>query len=228
MIPSASGFLYPYDLTIIPQSTNPGTQANLASALDEEAPINLRTDDPLNADREILAELGFTPNDQQIESIRASHTTGVDTHADGGARESDTAASFGLTLDRLTRASVQRLTYAYINALGTDADQDGLRDRVPELAKALVFMDLNDKDPELINANEFIAEFVDQNLDVVQHLTALQSVMDAIDLLELTPYEIEHAKKQLLTRLAPVSLDPDHVYQRWYAPRASKLAINRD
>jgi hypothetical protein len=52
--------------------------------------------------------------------------------------------------------------------------------------------------------------------------------MDAIDLLELTPYEIEHAKKQLLNRLVPNSLNPEHVYQRWYAPRASKLAINRD
>lgn len=228
MIPSASGFLYPYDLTIIPQSTNPGTQANLASALDEEAPINLRNDDPLNAAREILAELGFTPNDQQIESIRASHTTGVDIHADGGARESNTAASFGLTLDRLTRASVQRLTYTYINALGIDADQDGLRDRIPELAKALVFMELNDKDPELNSANEFIVKHASQDLELVKHLIALQSVMNAIDLLELTPHEIEHAKKQLLNRLVPNALDPDHVYQRWYAPRASRIAISRD
>ncbi len=228
MIPSASGFLYPYDLTIIPQSTNPGTQANLASALDEEAPINLRTDDPLNAAREVLAELGFTPNDRQIDSIRASHTTGVDTHADAGARESNTPASFGLTLDRFTRASVQRLTYAYINALGTDADQDGIRDRVPELAKALVFMELNDQNPELNSANEFIVKHASQDLELVKHLLALQSVMDAIDLLELTPYEFEHAKKQLLNRLVPNSLNPEHVYQRWYAPRASKLAINRD
>jgi len=52
--------------------------------------------------------------------------------------------------------------------------------------------------------------------------------MDAIDLLELTPHEIEHAKRTLLNRISPSAVNPEHIYERWFAPSHSKLAIRMD
>jgi hypothetical protein len=49
--------------------------------------------------------------------------------------------------------------------------------------------------------------------------------MVAIELLELTPHEIESAKRALIARVVPESLDSDHVYERWFAAGAGKYAI---
>lgn len=226
---TSAGDFYAYDLTLIPQSTNPNTQANLAEALDEQPTITFRTDDPLNASREVLAELGFVPSDQQLESIRRSNTSGVDRYTDTIVREPGTPAQFGLTLDRLTRLSVQRLTDAYIDALGQDTDADGTRDHVPSLGLALVLMDLNDHNDQYENAAAFIEHFdsTDQS-EILADLIKIQSVMNAIDLLELTPFEIANAKRSLIARLAPSSINPDHIYTRWYAHQNATLAINRE
>lgn len=223
---ATAGDLYSYDLTIIPQDGGPGdTEANLAEAFDDEPDVNLRTDDPLLASREVLAELGFNPSAQQIESIRDSHRTGVERFADSSAREPGTAAQFGLTLDRLTRYSVERLTRAYIAALGIDTDGDGVREHVPQLGQALVFMDMNDGDTRYPDAGAFISAFEGERLGVVSNLRKIQSVMVAIELLELTPHEIESAKRALIARVVPESLDADHVYERWFAAGAGKYAI---
>lgn len=223
---STAGDLYSYDLTIIPQGDGPGgTQANLAEAFDDEPDVGLRTDDPLLASREVLAELGFDPTAQEIESIRDSHRTGVERYADSSAREPGTRAQFGLTLDRLTRYSVERLTRAYIAALGIDTDGDGVRENAPQLGQALVFMDMNDRDERYPDAEAFIAAFEGERLGVVSNLRKVRSVMVAIELLELTPYEIESAKRALIARVVPESLDPDHVYERWFAAGADKFAV---
>ena len=228
MIPSSSGFLYPYDLTIIPQSMGPGTQANLAEALDEDPAINLRTDDPLLAARQVLLELGFNPSEQQIESIRVAHRSGVDRHADTSVRLPGTPAQFGLTLDRLTRYSVERLTRAYITVLGTDPNNTGSRANAAKIGSALVFMDMNDKYDQFTDAATFIESFTEDDLEPIESLEGFQRVMRAVELLELTPYEIEHAKRKLIERVSPPSLDPQHIYQRWFAPHEPNLAINRD
>lgn len=228
MIPTSSGFLYPYDLTIIPQNTDPDTRANLAEAFDEDPAVNLRTDDPLNAGRQILSELGFTPADQQLESIRESHTTGVERLVDATAREAGSAADFGLTLDRLTRFSVERLTRAYVTALGIDADNDGTRDNTQAIGQSLVFMDMHDKYEQFESVSDLLATIEEQDLGVVVSLRRLQSVMVAIDLLELTPHEIEHAKRSLINRISPSAVDPEHIYMRWFAPSHHRLAIRVD
>lgn len=229
MLGANGGDFYSYDLTLIPPTDGPNeTQANLATALDETPAVNLRSDDPLLAAREVLAELGFIPDNAEDATLLNGTQTGVERFADAGARDRDTPEAFGLTIDRLTRYSVERLTRAYIGALGDRVGDDGGREHADRLGRALVFMDMNDKDKRYGGISAFVEAFEGSDLQLVADLRSIESVMHAIERLELSPFEIKHAKVQFLELIAPDSISPEGVYKRWFGAERGHYAISRD
>ena len=223
------GALYPYDLTQIPQSPTPNTEANLARALDGELPLSLRTDDPLLAAREVLTELGATINDPSNEALTDATSTGAERYLDANAGLGTTndAAAFGVTIDRLTRFSVERLTRAYTDLLGQRVNDQGQRERDKAVQDAIFYLSLNDSS-SIETVQEFINTHAESNTQIVSDLERILRVLKAIDLLELTPLEITKMKHNLITRISPNSVTPEQVYERWFAPKPDRFAIDAD
>lgn len=223
------GALYPYDLTAIPQTPTPNTEANLARALDGELPLSLRTDDPLLAAREVLTELGATITDPSDEAYLDATSSGTERYinANAGLGTTDDAADFGVTIDRLNRSSVERLTWAYTDLLGQRVNDQGQRERDKAVQNAIFYLSLNDSST-IQSVEEFINTHAESNTEIVSDLAGILRVLKAIDLLELTPLEITKMKRNLINRISPDSVTPGAVYERWFAPKPNRFAIDAD
>jgi hypothetical protein len=53
-------------------------------------------------------------------------------------------------------------------------------------------------------------------------------VLLAIELLELTPREIAHARVQLIQRITPASISPESLIERWFKPAPLSFTINAE
>lgn len=178
--------LYPYDLAVGATGGGDDPQAQLATVFSDEGAVNLRTDDPLLAARQVLGELGFTPHDPSEENIRESLRVGTRNYDE--VQEQSGPGAFGITIDRLSRQSVERLTNAYIDLFGDRMLPDGT---------------LREHDAKIRNALAGRTTELEQRAVVGQ----IRAVLGAIELLELTPREIGHAQTELLKRIKPDSMD---------------------
>lgn len=228
MLSGTSDLLYPYDLTIPPMGeVDPDSQANLARALDDRSPLSLRTDDPLRAAREVLIELGFVPGDPSASEIRVGDERGADRYFDGGVGTSNDPDSFGITIDRLNRSTVQRLTRAYVDLLGERTGDGTARAHDEAVQRAMVQVWLH-KNSDYRSFDELLAQGMEYSPETREILTKLARVINAIELLELTPREITHAKQNLIARVAPASISPADLLDRWFSTAPRPYAIDRD
>ncbi len=221
MLADSRGTLYPYDLTLFPQVTNPGTLANLAEALSDEGPLSLRTTDPYRAGREVLAELGLDPQNPTLTEDRAAQASGAKRFLDdGGVGTTNDAIAYDVTIDRLNRSSVLRLTEAYITLLGprTGNGLDRANDANVVLAVSQLWAERNSTYRDI---DAMLASGTITNQRVIVSIRQLKRVLDAIDLLELTPLEIAQAKRALIGRFTN---NPDQIINRWFSP--APMAIN--
>lgn len=228
MLPQTSDLLYPYDLTLPPSAQEPGgSQANLASALEDESPLNLRTDDPLLAAREVLTELGFSPSDPSPAQTRDADDRGAHRYLDGGVGVRNDASSFGITIDRLNRSSVERLTRAYLELLGerTGAAPSRVRDEHVQQAMVRLWLHTNSQYRSL---DDLLVHGLDDLPETRAILSNLSGTLGAIELLELTPREITHARRALIARVSPPSISPDDLLERWFHTPAAPYSIDRD
>ncbi|MEZ6162909.1 MAG: hypothetical protein R3B67_00555 [Phycisphaerales bacterium] len=220
MLANSQGTLYPYDLTLIPMGTNPGTRANLAEALDEEPAVNLRTTDPYLAARQVLLELGLNPQDPSSDEIRSAQISGAKRFLEDGIGTTNDAAAFGVTIDRLNRSTVARLTDAYVGLLG-ERTGDGL-DRTNDGAVVLAVSKLwVERDSSMRTIDALLASDKIEDLKIASTIGELDRLITAIELLELTPVEIAQAKRALIGRY---SNNPDQLINRWFSP--APMAMN--
>lgn len=198
--------LYPYDLT--PQVLIPEPQANLATALTDEGPLNLRTDDPLNAAMEVLRELSLNPQ-------LASESTRLDQAETGVGRfDEQGRAAFGVTIDRLTRSSVLRLTQAYVGLLGARDSAGSIhRVRDEQVSQTIGWLWLRTNGKPVESIHDYAIE---HDLDRAATLHNVQMVLDAIGLLELTPLEIQRGQYALLERIKPEAVPLDLLVNDWF------------
>ena len=207
--------LYPYDLTPQTRITNP--QANLATALTDEGPVNLRTDDPLNAALQVLQELTLNPQ-SPAPSMRLNQAqTGA------GRFDEQGRAAFGITIDRLSRSSVLRLTHAYVGLLGQregDGSVRRVRDEQVSQTIGWVWLQTNGKSIESVHAYA-----IEHDFESAATLHDVQMVLDAIGLLELTPIEIERAQLAFLSRIKPDVVPMDVLVNQWFSIGSSQVGL---
>ncbi|MBL4698675.1 MAG: filamentous hemagglutinin N-terminal domain-containing protein [Phycisphaerales bacterium] len=199
--------LYPYDLALSAQSEPDDSLANLAEAFADEGDLRVRTDEPLLAGREVLFELLLNPRDPSMKIIR----NGI---RDGATRfDESSAADFGITIDRLTRSSVVRLTETYVSLLGDRLTDDSVaRVRDERVSKAVGWLWIQTNGQEIESIFAYAAKH-DRN--GFEWLHQIKYVLDAIELLELTPLEIERTKLALLGRLKPEIVPMDE-FAGWF------------
>ena len=220
MLANSQGTLYPYDLTLIPMGTNPGTRANLAEALDEEPAVRLRTTDPYLAARQVLLELGLNPQDPSFDEIRSAQTSGAKRYIEDGIGTTDDAVAFGVTIDRLNRSTVARLTDAYVGLLG-ERTGDGL-DRSNDGAVVLAISKLwVERHSSFRTIDALLASGEIEDMKISSTMGDLDRLITAIELLELSPVEIAQAKRALIVRF---SNQPDQIINRWFSP--APMAMN--
>lgn len=228
LLSGTTDLLYPYDLTLPPAGEDTDdSQANLARALDDEAPLRLRTDSLLLAAREILTELGFNPTDPASSELRNANRSGAERYLDGGVGTTNDASAFGFTIDRLNRSSVERLARAYTDLLGQRTGTGTERERDTRVQKAIVQVWLHTTS-EYRDFDDLIARGMDYDPGTREILRDLRRTLIAIELLELTPREIDHARRTLMARITPASISPDELIERWFLPEPTPFAIDRD
>ncbi len=200
-------FLYPYDLTL-PLSVEP--QALLATAFVDEGPVSLRTDDPYLAGRLVLFELALNPRDASDDLVRSGQRDGVLRHDSNGP------AGFGVTMDRLSRLSVRRLGEAYVGLLGERESIDSAirsNDVDVRLAIGWLWLQTNEQDIE-----DIFTYARDHDGDGLYVLERVQAVLDAIEMLELTPLEVERARTAFFARITPAEMSSGMI-RGWFTSK---------
>jgi len=180
--PASVGGLYAYDLTLgdfIGGPSTPGSLANLAESLPDENTLSIRDDEPYLAQREVLRELGLNPVDPALQ-------TRIEAAADGrGVYLDSQTAPQALTIDRLSKLSVERFVGLYIDLLGERDPITGRRAGLDEIHDALTGT------PE----------------ERERVLGQIRTLMERLDMLELTPLELERARANLYLILVPEGMD---------------------
>ncbi|MGV6814377.1 MAG: two-partner secretion domain-containing protein [Phycisphaerales bacterium] len=205
LLSGTGDLLYPYDLTLPPASVGP--QAELATAFASENSASLRTDRRYLAAREILAELSLGPVDPSLSQEREMIEQGATRF------DSNSASAFGVTIDRLTRRSVNRLSQAYVSLLGERHEGESTeRVRRGEVMKAVGWLWLQTNGRDIDSIHDYAQQ---QDPDGGLVLDQIQRVLEAIGLLELTPLEIQRAQMALLSMIKPVEM-PMEVLTEWF------------
>lgn len=197
MLSGTDGLLYPYDLTV-QDIVEVGPQANLATTFAGDDAIALRVDDPMLAGRIVLDELGMNTRSTHEDVIRKGFN-------DGGLRHHETVdGQSNLTMDRLSRKSVDRLTNAYIGLFG---QRDGdVRENAHAVQKAIGWLWLQTNTQELDSIFTYAQEHDTDGFHVLAHT---REVLRAIELLELTPLEIDNAKAAFMKMIVPSEVSSD-------------------
>jgi filamentous hemagglutinin family protein len=204
MLSGTDDLLYPYDLTVPVMA---GPEGELATAFADEGQIRLRTDEPNLADRQVLFELALNPRDPSEQAVRDGVRDGAKRFDESGAE------AFGVTIDRLTRSSVERLTRSYIGLLGERVSKDSVRrveDGRVEQAIGWLWMLTNGRDVDSIFV--YADEKDPQRAEILHEI---EDVIRAIELLELTPLEIARAQESFLSRIKP-ELVPIETLRGWF------------
>lgn len=199
--------LYPYDLTT-QAIIDPFSQAELATSFTNEDDINLRTIDPLIAGMVILGELSMNPRNTDQGVIREGLNEGGLRHIENNGDQNY------LTMDRLSRKSVARLTQSYLALFGeVQDDSSGQRSNSESVQKAIgwLWIQTNEQDVDSV-----FAHAIEHDHDGLEILTKAKDVLNAIELLELTPREILRAKDEFLKKIVPNGV-PQQSVLSWFA-----------
>ncbi len=186
LFPGTDGLVYAYDLTLPPMDQS--SEAQLATNFVSEDDILLRTDDPYLAGKTVLTELGMNPRDVTDSAVRRSLNSG------GQQFDESSAGDFGVTIDRLSRRSVQRLAEAYIGLLGELAVHTNEREHLQDVRQTMGLVWV------LSQSGEKEYQLTDTRASQVENIV---KVYRAIELLELTPLEIAIAKRGFLSIIKP-------------------------
>jgi len=210
MLSGTGDLLYPYDLALAAGPDD--SEADLARSFAGNEKLKLRSDDPYLAARRVLFELMLNPRDPSITTIR-------DGLKDGGERFDESgAAGFGVTIDRLSRKSVCRLTDAYVGLLGARVDTDSIqRANDTRVMQSIGWLWLVTNGRAVDSLFGYATEHDSDGLVVLMRVRA---VLDAIELLELTPLEIDRAKHALLARIKPEAMAIE-VLVGWFFPEST-------
>ena len=200
------GLLYPYDLYLLPEPPAPPTD-ELAQSFVDEGPLTVRDDPALIAGMEVLRELGMNPRDPMDRTLHEEQSTG------GASFDEVGAAGFGVTIDRLSPRSVQRLADAYIGLLGERSDDSsGARVELERVKQKLGWLWLQCQAAGADNAFVYAAEHDPEGYAM---LFDVHGVLDAIGRLELTPLEITLAKMNFTKMLRPQQIPEEQFDEQW-------------
>ena len=206
--------LYPYDLTQFSMLTQ-SPSAELATALVQDGSITLRSDDPIAPATQILTELSMNPFDPSLDTIRKGLNDGLLRHV------SVDPADQKVAIDRLTVSSVARLTDAYVGLLG-NLDRDvNTRVRLVEVTDAIESLAMGFDAQEFGSVFDYATEHDALGMAV---LNQIEDVLGAIDLLELTPLEINRAKTALLSLVKPDGLSMESFVGWFNSPTAQVVS----
>ncbi len=206
--------LYPYDLTLPLSIVDPIPSANLATSFVDEGPVQLRTDAPYLAGRQILGELGLTPIDPLDVLDRRGQQDGVYLFDSLGA------SRFGVTIDRLTRSSVRRLGKAYIGLLGERLSKDlPERSHDASVRQAIGWLWMQTNGQEIDDVFAYARDHDGSGLHVLHRV---QAVINAIELLELTPLEVERAKAVFFERITPAEMTSGLI-RGWFVSKSEQV-----
>ncbi|MFK7884944.1 MAG: filamentous hemagglutinin N-terminal domain-containing protein [Phycisphaerales bacterium] len=212
----SDGLLYAYDLAAFAADLAEPAEstANLAEATADDPDVRVRSDDPLLADRQVLAELGF--------ATRVASVTPREIRSSGVIADDTGAVAESLTLDRLSRKSVQRMTGAYERLLGSRIDpQIPIRTETVRVRREI--MTLWTSWQSAGRPADVLAYARSRDSEMAGTLWQLNQVLFAIDLLELTPAEIRSAREAVLTKLIPDSITRSELSDAWF-PLPKSLA----
>ncbi len=194
VLEGGSELFYPYDLFLLSED-DPTPVADLATSFVDDDRIDVRDDPALIAGLEVLAELSMNPS---APSVSVQH----DLQRVGGARyDKMDAASFGVTIDRLSPRSVRRLAGAYVGLLGQRAEAESpARIETPRVKEKLAWLWVQTQAAGVTDADAYAVEH-----DAAGHeiLGRVQKVFDAIRMLELTPLEIARAEVRFADIIRP-------------------------
>ena len=148
VLSGTAGLLYPYDLTT-QDIIDPVSQAELATSFTIDDDINLRTIDPLIAGMVVLGELSMNPRNTDQGVIREGLNEGGLRHIENNGDQNY------LTMDRLSRKSVARLTQSYLALFGgVQDDSSSQRANSESVQKAIgwLWMQTNGQDIDSVFA----------------------------------------------------------------------------
>lgn len=143
---------------------------------------------------------------------------------DAGNLDGSESAGFVVTMDRLSRKSVARLTDAYTALLGdrvsVDEPQRTETVRVRREISAIWAEWTRQGRPE------DLASFA-ENLEpeLARTLNGLTRTVQAIDLLELTPREVAHARASLFAKVVPQDIGGRTLGDAWFPMGGGSLAM---
>lgn len=218
------GLLYAYDLAAF-STQAPTSTANLAQAFSDELGVPLRSDERLLANAQVLSELGFQPRaalDPSTEIGQGPKRVLIN----GSAGESTTpvqTAVYEATVDRFSRTALARLTAAYTDLLGERAiEAIPVRTETVRVRRELGSL-----------WNDWVAAGRPEDLDAfvrggdgerAEVFAELARVVRAIDLLELSSVEREHARHELFAKVAPEGVDPEAFGAAWFPASPARVA----
>lgn len=225
MFKGTGDLLYAYDLAAFASGPGPASQANLAESFADEGPVRVRTDERLLAAEQVLRELNFAtrtmPDATEPEARQGPRSIvrdagPIDRSGDGVAL---------LTMDRLSRKSVRRLTRSYVELLGERVSADSAErtetSRVRrELGTLWVAWNESGRPKDVAG----FAENLDRELG--ETLWQLTQTVIAIDLLELTPSEIRRARTTLLDKVLPDTVSAKDLESAWFPTAPGDVALS--
>ncbi len=217
--------LYAYDLAAFASGPGPSSRANLAEAFADEGPIRVRSDERLLASEQVLRGLNFATRTipEVSEPDAGSGPRSIVRDASAITTPGDGASL--LTMDRLSRKSVRRLTRSYVELLGDRLTSESPeRSETPRVRREIgtLWVAWNEA-----GSPEDIARFAD-NLDpgLGRTLWQVTQTVFAIDLLELTPAEIRHARATLFQMILPETVPMEELEDAWFPSASSDLALS--
>lgn len=218
------GLLYAYDLAAFAAGLE--STANPAEAFNGDPGVPIRYDDRLLADAAVLTALGFAPApaDAPGQPYRASDILQVTAAPSDANLELTNQGNWRVTTDRFSRRAIGRLTEAYTALLGdplSDAPARRAEVRRVQQEIASLWRDWNAAGrPDNVHA---FAVATDEGRAAT--VAQLRRVLLAIDLLELTPAERDHARLTLLGRLTPAGVTPGEIGEAWFPRAAGSVAL---
>lgn len=201
--------LYPYDLALI--TTTP-FDPNLGLALRARDEFNPRYPDRYLPDPEVLAELQLNPRDIPDGVLLASLGTGESRQINDYAEEGSTPPSeagkamANLTLDRLSRPAVTRLTDAYVALLGQRLAEGSTERANTQQVKGTLAGAWASYSGDPSGFRAWVAAN-DPNAAGV--LAQADAVFAAFEGLELPAYEKSAARERLIDAIRPSTISRD-------------------
>ncbi|GJM19002.1 MAG: hypothetical protein DHS20C14_12150 [Phycisphaeraceae bacterium] len=223
----AGGMLYPYDLTF---TQPPAIDSNLGLALRDRDDFEARYQGRYLPDEEVLAELNLQPREIPADVIRASLGSGVtyqiNDYSDYGAVPAGDAgtATAGLTIDRVSRPAIARLTDAYVALLGErvgEGSTERVRSAAVKQTLADAWGDYGGADPDA-----FRVWAATNDADAAMVLGQFDEVFAAFERLELPAHEKAIARDRLVDVLVPGQM-PRDAFEALFAGNGAERVATR-